>query len=500
VEVIVTLTDRVTCDPLAALAAPPDGATVVELRADLLPELDLEAAVAACPLPVLATLRSAAEGGRGPTDAGPRQTFAARAREAGAALIDLEFARDLEPARKLGLPPEQVVLSWHDHSGTPTELEATASAMLDGSAALVKIVPTSHSLADAARLLALFGRGRRHRRRLIAFGMGAIGVPTRLLSPVLGAPVAYCSWSEAAAAAPGQLTARRTTAIVGHLDGPPRRLFGVVGGDVTSSLSPELHSAGYRSLGLPDLFVPVSVADPDELPLLFCPAGETVFDRVGLSPSGWAVTTPYKESAAAAATRPAPRVVRSAAANTLVLRHGAVFADNTDADGVVASLKAVGIDLSDREAIVRGTGGAARGAAVGLDLAGARVELRGRDPERTRQWSERLDVGRGDPMSKVPDGAVLVNATPLGSRAGDEAPFTPDEVARAGVVVDMVYGPHEPQLALSARNAGTPYIDGRTVLAHQGFAQFAAFTGELPPKQAMLDAIEGPSQPLHVTR
>jgi shikimate 5-dehydrogenase len=53
----------------------------------------------------------------------------------------------------------------------------------------------------------------------------------------------------------------------------------------------------------------------------------------------------------------------------------------------------------------------------------------------------------------------------------------------------MVYGPHQPALAELAAASGTPYVDGRTVLAHQGFAQFAAFTGELPPKEAMLEAI-----------
>ena len=53
----------------------------------------------------------------------------------------------------------------------------------------------------------------------------------------------------------------------------------------------------------------------------------------------------------------------------------------------------------------------------------------------------------------------------------------------------MVYGRHSPQLRDFAAAAGVPYVDGRTVLAHQGFAQFAAFTGRLPPKDAMLAAV-----------
>ena len=44
------------------------------------------------------------------------------------------------------------------------------------------------------------------------------------------------------------------------------------------------------------------------------------------------------------------------------------------------------------------------------------------------------------------------------------------------------------QLGISA--AAIPFIDGREILLHQGFAQFAAFTGRLPPKAAMRTAVE----------
>jgi shikimate 5-dehydrogenase len=80
----------------------------------------------------------------------------------------------------------------------------------------------------------------------------------------------------------------------------------------------------------------------------------------------------------------------------------------------------------------------------------------------------------------------VVNATPLGSSPADPLPFSADEVGGAAAVVDMVYGSTAPPLAALA---GSRYVDGRSVLACQGFAQFAAFTAQLPPKDAMLAAI-----------
>ena len=489
---IATLTRDVSTDPLRVLTQPPVGASMVELRMDLLPDLDPAAAAASCPLPVIATLRSEAEGGHGPNDPGARTAVLRAAAEAGCALIDLEADRDGDLVRALGLDPERIVLSWHDAAGTPDELESRRDAMLARPVRWVKMVPTATSITDLGRVLALHADQRADapgRRRLIAFAMGSVGVPSRFLAPLLGPPLMFVAWTDGAAAAPGQLTATRMGAVIGHLSGPPRQLFGVVGADVTASLSPELHAAAYRELMLPNAMLPFSVADTAELELLFAPAGETLLDRVGLAAGGWAVTSPYKSHAAAAAHVAAPRVRRAGAANTLVLRPGRILAENTDADGVVGSLSSFGIDPAGRGAVVQGTGGAARGAAVGLDLAGATVQLRGRDLNRTREVAGAVGVGAMAPGRAAASSAILVNASPLGSRPDDASPFGAEEIAAAAVVVEMVYGDTPTRLEALAAEHGVVTISGREILAHQGYAQFAAFTGSLPPRAAMRAAL-----------
>jgi len=492
VDWIVTITPGAAADPMAALASPPAGASIVELRLDLFAGIDFAAAVSACPLPVLATLRSTAEGGEGPDDPAARAEIIGAARNAGAALIDLELERDTTLILNLGLAPEQVILSWHDPEGTPEDLGGIAERLMESPARWVKLVPTAHGVHDLAAVLGLhqrFNGGARMKRRLLTFAMGVPGLASRYLAPLLGPPVGYAAWSQAAPAAPGQLTIARTEAVISHLDAPPQRLYGVVGADVSSSLSPALHAAAYRGLGLPYLMVPISVPDPDELGELFAPRGSTCFDRIGLEPWGWAVTTPYKARAAAAADRHAPRVLRAAAANTLVLGPELVTAENTDADGVVGSLVGLGIDPVGRAAVVQGTGGAARGAAVGLHLAGADVVLRSRSDERAESTAEEIGVGWCGTDEVAPEGAILVNATPLGRAQDEEGPFSEEEITAATAVVDMVYVDHETALAGIARRHGVTVADGREVLLHQGVAQVAAFTQRVPPKEAMRAAL-----------
>jgi len=467
VDYIVSLTPGVAEDPLDAIASPPDGSSMVEIRADLFPGIDLRPLVASCPLPVLVTTRSSAEGGQGPDDPALRESALRDAHESGAALLDLEFARDLTVMESLGVEPERVILSWHHSAETPDDLGRITAAMLEHPSRTIKVVPTARRLADLGRVLSLYEIPKAQRRRLLAFAMGPIGLPSRYLAPLLGMPVAFVAWDERAPAAPGQITLGRLRGAVSHLSGPPQTFYGVVGSDVGSSLSPLLHAAAYREEGLPCLLAPINVADEDELDLLFRPRGSTLFDRAGLTVGGWAVTSPYKRAALRSADMLAPRARRAAAANTLILKPDRVVAENTDADGVVGSLTGRGVDPSECVSVVQGTGGAARGAAVGLDLAGAAVTLRGRDARRTREVAEQIDVAWCAP-DEIPDNAkVLVNATPLGRRPDDPTPFSPE----------------------AASAAGTTLIDGREMLAYQGFAQFAAFTGRMPPKEAMLAAI-----------
>ena len=489
---IVSLTPEVAKCPFDALSNPPAGSSIVELRLDMFPGIDVGAAVSACPLPLLATLRSQSEGGEGPNDEKTRAEVIGAARDAGAALLDLEFARDSSLVRELGLAPEQTILSWHDPHGTPADISEIVDRMLEARARWVKVVPTATSVADLISVLALhrqYNNRRLRERRLLTFAMDGPGLASRYLAPLLGPLIGYAAWNDQTPAAPGQFSITQAEAVIGHLEGPPQRLYGVVGSDVSGSLSPALHGAGYSSLDLPYLLVPISVAASSELVDLFCPRGNTPFDQIGLEARGWAVTTPYKEEAAASADQHAPRVLRAGAANTLILGQQQVMAENTDADGVVGTLVSLGIDLQGRLAVVQGTGGAARGAAVGLHLAGADVILRGRTAERTRQTAEAMEIGWCAPGEKAPGGAVLVNATPVGQQAGETEVFSEEEIAGSAAVVDMVYGQKTTPLVNQARTLDLPVAGGREVLLHQGIAQFAAFTQRVPPKDAMRAAL-----------
>jgi shikimate dehydrogenase/3-dehydroquinate dehydratase type I len=490
-EIVATFVPASGREPAEELGHPPAGATAVELRVDLLgADRDLAPLIAACPLPVVVTLRSRAEGGEGPDDPAARRRFFERAAALPAALVDLEVARDRDLVDSV-VPGERVVVSAHFGDGVPADLEERAAAMLATRTRYVKIVPTATTLAEVmavVRLAQAVDRGSRTTRRAAVFAAGEAGRATRLLGPLFGAPLAYAAWAEDRAGGVGQYLPEELVALVGHLSGRPRRLFGVLSGSVEHSLSPRMHAAAYRAVGLANLFVPLKVGDESELDALVRPAGESCLDEISLSVGGFAVTMPWKGAASRRCTVLAPRAQRAQAVNTVLPRSGKVLGDCTDIDGITRVLAEEGVDLAGSPALVLGAGGAARAAVVALQLAGAEVTLAARNAARASE----IATGLGAAVVGVEASErtlVVINATPAGADGNASAWLEALRLPRGGVVVDLPYGPRPTFLEVLSAGRGWRFVGGRDVLLYQAVSQFAAMNGVAPPVRAMAAAI-----------
>lgn len=472
------------------LACPPPEATAVELRADLLPrEVELGPLVAACPLPVMLTLRSRAEGGQGPDEAAERRRFFERMAAVPVKVFDLEAARDLELLGRV-VPRERAVVSSHPDA-VPAELEQTVRRLLELGSWLVKVAPAARGLGE---LLEVVGVARRlgatsaGKGRAVVLATGEAGRAARLLGPLLAAPVAYAAWDAERTAAVGQYAASELAALVGHLQGPPSHVRAVLGCPSGRSLSPRMHNAAYRALGLADLFVPLEVATKAELEKLLQPAGCGALDRLGLRAGGFAVTMPWKEAALELCSVVAPRAARARAVNTVLPRQGEVLGDCTDIDGIVRSLAEAGVDLAGARAVVLGTGGSARAAVVALQAAGCKVAVAGRNRDKVAALQRALGATAIEP-SEAGRCTVAVNATPAGGEGAPSELLDALRLAPAAAVVDLPYGPGPTRLEELAQGRGWTYVGGREVLLWQGVAQFAAMTGMAPPLRAMASAL-----------
>ncbi len=463
-----------------------DGVAWLEVRADLVGDLDIAELKAQFPGKLLYTLRSSHEGGGFSGGKERRAERLSAAAAAGFDYIDLEADRDLRGPLLGEIPPERRVLSWHGSASNAAGLRRRFDNMASVPAHLYKLIstggPTDQALAPLLFLHQL------RRRDTLAFATGEASTWTRLVAPQLGAPILYGALGEKPGAA-GQMSIERLRRDYGlpFLPGVTA-LFGIVGDPVSHSLSPRLHNAAYRRLGLPALYLPFHAESFGDFWLEVVES--EVLATLGLPLRGLSVTAPFKRVALAVAGASSPLAERIGAANTLVLNGGVWEAEATDPEGVVGPIEAAGAAIDGRCAAVLGCGGAGRSAAAALAYRGAQVSLFNRSRERGRQAGYDLGLpvfglNEFDPARFQ----IIVNATALGHREEDPLPFEPRRLGTGTVVVDMVYRDGPTALVSGCRNGGFLAIDGREVLLYQARRQFEMMTGRELPAESAEDAL-----------
>lgn len=260
------------------------------------------------------------------------------------------------------------------------------------------------------------------------------------------------------------------------------RLLAVLGDPVSHSLSPVMHNAAIRVLGLDAVYVGWGM-----------PGGALPGALATLAAVGGAgnVTVPHKEAAERCVARKTELCARVGACNTFWTEHGTLVGDNTDVTGILTALRQLDADGPGSWLVV-GTGGAARAVAVAAAEARADLHVLSRDAERAREFADwalargaRAAPARG---ALTPD--VAINATPAGWKDGDPLPLDPDSAARLRVALDLVYAPGATRWVRTLRAAGVAAQDGREVLLHQGAAAFQRFFPEqCAPLEVMRAAV-----------
>jgi len=261
------------------------------------------------------------------------------------------------------------------------------------------------------------------------------------------------------------------------------RRAAVLGSPVAHSLSPVLHSAGYRSLRLTSWSYAAHELRADQL----------VPWVSGLDATwrGLSLTMPLKEVAFSVATTVTETARVTGAVNTLVRRRdGGWDAHNTDVRGVEAALAEV---HHDGTATLLGGGATARSAVLALGSLGVeriRLAVRGE----VRPETLRLAVHAGVAVEVVPlaswgssyPGGLVVSTLP--PAAGAAAAGALGTQRRRGTLMDVVYADWPTPLATAAAAAGLHVVSGLDMLVYQAAEQFRLFTGEQPPVQAMYAA------------
>lgn len=471
-----------------------EGARLIELRLDFLARTpDFKRLTDNKPCPLVVTIRRPQDGGRWAGTEEARKVLLRQATVAGFDWVDIEtdIAKEIRRFRDV-----KRIVSYHNLEGVPDDLESIYEKMCDQDPDVVKIAVTAQKPADNLRVLHLL---REAPKPTVAFCMGDIGFPTRLLSLKYGSPFTYAAFNKDRTLAPGipSFDDLRNWYLPEKINGETK-VYGVVGDPVAHSLSPLIHNRAMRQLGINGMYLPFRV------PRGSLPTFLKEFEQVPVE--GYSVTIPHKEAALGAARTRDSASQEVSASNTLVRRGEGFQAFNTDAPAAIESLwqnmppspDGEPIRLSNWTVMILGAGGVARALAHVLQREGARLVIVNRTTDRAQQLA--ADVGcRYVPWADRHNAQcdLLVNCTAVGMHPNvDESPIHVSYLRPGMMVFDTIYTPENTLLIKEAKARGCRVLTGVEMFVRQAALQFQLFTGQPAPIDLMQDLVRKALNPL----
>ena len=269
------------------------------------------------------------------------------------------------------------------------------------------------------------------------------------------------------------------------------KVCGLIGDPVEHSMSPVMHNAAFRELGLDYLYVPFRVKKEE--------IGKAIDGMRALNLRGLNITIPHKVAIIPLLDELDPLAEKIGAVNTIVNNDGVLRGYNTDASGLLQSMWTNGIEPRDKNIVIIGAGGASRAVTFILADKKARLvilnriqeldwakELASQITQTFRQKIEALELTRENLAKVLNKADILLNATNAGmSPNTEETPVDADLLRPELVVYDIVYNPSKTRLLREAEMINAKTIGGLDMLTWQGALAFQMWTGRKAPVELM---------------
>ena len=321
------------------------GADCAEVRLDYLdkPQESIHARWDRLPLPVIATCRGKARGGRFEGSIEDETRILQCAVENGAKFVDIDYrsAKSFAGA--------QVISSFHDFVATPPDIDSVVHNACAGPGQIAKVATFVNSWTDNRRLLSVLSQ--RWPKPVIVVGMGEVGQITRVIGPSRGSFLTYAALMDASA--PGQLSVSEMLNVYRfRCIKASTKVVGIIGLPIGDSGSPNIHNRAFAANDLDFVYLKFPVPDVKDF-----------FDNaraVGIE--GFSVTIPHKTAVIPFLDELTVEARDAGSVNTVSLRNGKWIGDNTDVHGVRAAIASAGFDTAGKTVVILGAGGAAKAA------------------------------------------------------------------------------------------------------------------------------------------
>jgi shikimate dehydrogenase len=271
------------------------------------------------------------------------------------------------------------------------------------------------------------------------------------------------------------------------------KTYCIIGDPIDHSLSPAMHNAAFKSVGLNCVYIAFRV-----------PKGELEVSLGSLRAtniSGFNVTIPHKVGIIPYIDELDPSAKKANAVNTVHCIEGTFKGYNTDVEGFIEPLHKRRVSFNGMKILLIGSGGAARAiiAALSNEIGISHIII----ANKTRKNADELismasNLGLSANFTGMEDlgehalkSDLIINSTPSGMN-DEQSIVDYEHIGKNSIVYDIVYSPMVTNLIEQAKNARATVIYGYEMLLAQGSKAFEIWTGITAPLEAMKKALFGP--------
>ncbi|WP_455285315.1 shikimate dehydrogenase [[Eubacterium] cellulosolvens] len=269
------------------------------------------------------------------------------------------------------------------------------------------------------------------------------------------------------------------------------KVCAIIGDPVAHSLSPPIHNAAFRSLGMDFVYVPFRVRTGE---LRAAIQGIRSLGILGVN-----VTIPHKTRVLTLLDTIDKTALEIGAVNTIVRNDSRLSGHNTDGQAALAVLQSLAGSLSGRKTVILGAGGAARAIVYYVSKAAENIAILNRTRSKRSNMANRImklsgvkcrsyGLNKANLRREVDQADLLINTLPADVFARFGKMLIQKRLIRQDMLVfDVNYAP-ENDFLVGAKLAGARAVDGLEMLIRQAALSFSLWTRREAPIDIMREA------------
>ncbi len=269
------------------------------------------------------------------------------------------------------------------------------------------------------------------------------------------------------------------------------KTYAVIGDPIDHSLSPNIHNAAFKELGLDCTYIAYRI-QKGELEV-----GLESLKKIKIA--GFNVTIPHKVEIMKYLDKVDEDCSIIGASNTVSSNDGELKGYNTDMDGFLEPIKKKNIAIEGAKILLLGAGGAARAIVAGFAKEKAdSITIVNRTKEKAAslsQFAHKIGIDANaisfdEIGNSVSEYKFIVNATSIGLK-NEPTPIPTETIDQNSIVYDIVYMPMNTDLIKKSKQKGATIIYGYEMLLGQATRAFEIWHATKAPYEAMKRAILG---------